>query len=99
VTGGLNEELDQVLQSIIRIELLTFFQANPHTRDTIDGLALRLHRTQHQVEIALNTLCAIGILEIGGSKNITIYRLSNGCLINSYVQDQCERNFIEPPLR
>lgn len=99
MTGGLTEELDLVLQSIIRIELLTFFQANPHTRDTIDGLALRLHRTQHQVEIALNTLCAIGILEIGGSKNVTIYRLSNSCLINGYIQEQCEKISIEPPLR
>lgn len=99
MTGGLTEELDQVLQSIIRIELLTFFQANPHTRDTVEGLALRLHRAQYQVEMALNTLCAIGLLEVAGTKNITIYRLSNSILINSYFQELCEKNCIEPPLR
>lgn len=99
MTGGLTEELDHVLQSIIRIELLTFFQANPHTRDTVDGLAIRLHRAQHQVEMALNTLCAIGLLEIGGTKSVTIYRLCNSSLINSYFQELCEKNCIEPPLR
>jgi hypothetical protein len=99
VIGGLNEELDQVLQSVIRIELLTFFQANPHTRDTVAGLALRLHRPQYQVEMALNTLGALGILEIGGTKKVTIYRLSNSNLISSYFQEQGGENCIEPPLR
>lgn len=95
----LNEELDQVLQSVIRIELLSFFQANPHTRDTADGLALRLHRPQYLVKMALNTLGALGILEIVGTKKVTIYRLSNGDLISGYFQEQCEENCIEPPLR
>jgi hypothetical protein len=96
VTGGLTEELDQVLQSIIRIELLAFFQANPHTRDTVAGLALRLHRSQYQVEMALNTLGAIGIIEIGGTKKVAIYRLSNSDLVSGYFQEQCEKNCIEP---
>jgi len=99
VTGGLTEELDQVLQSIITIDLLAFFQANPHTRDTVEGLALRLHRAQHPVELALNTLCAIGILEIGGTKRINIYHLRNSDLVSGYFQEQCEKNHIEPHLR
>ncbi|TEB16441.1 hypothetical protein Psfp_01269 [Pelotomaculum sp. FP] len=99
MTGGLTDEFDQVLQSIIRIELLTFFQANPHTRDTVDGLALRLHRSQHQVELALNTLCAIGILEIGGTKKVNIYYLSNSNMVSVYFQEQCEKYGIEPHLR
>lgn len=99
MTGGLYDEFDQVMQSIIGIELLTFFQANPHTRDTVDGLALRLHRSQNQVELALNTLCAIGILEIGGTKKVNIYRLSNTDLANDYFQEQCDKYRIEPHLR
>jgi len=97
VPGALNE-FDQVLQSIIRIELLTFFQANPHTRDTAGSLALRLHRPQHQVEMALNTLCAIGILEICGTKKVKLYRMSNSDLVSSYFQQHYENNHMEPPL-
>ncbi|MDD4238099.1 MAG: hypothetical protein PHT62_06040 [Desulfotomaculaceae bacterium] len=99
MTGGLTDEFDQVLQSIIGIELLTFFQANPHTRDTVDGLALRLHRPQHQVEMALNTLCAIGILEIGGTKKVNIYHLSNRDLVSGYCQEQCDKYRIVPHFR
>lgn len=97
--GGLTDEFDQVQQSIIRIELLAFFQANPHTRDTVDGLALRLHRPQHLVEMALNTLCAIGILEICGTKKVNIYRLSNSELVSGYFQEHCKNHGIEPHLR
>lgn len=84
----INEDLDPILQSVIRIELLTFFQANPHTRDTADGLALRLHRPRSQVEKALHALSALAILEISGTEKITIYRLRNGDLINDYFENK-----------
>ncbi|GBF33991.1 hypothetical protein DCCM_3102 [Desulfocucumis palustris] len=95
----MNEELDPILQSVIRIELLAFFQANPHTRDTADGLALRLHRPRHLVETALSTLGALGILEIGGTKKITIYRLRNGDSIANYFRERGEKELSKPPLR
>lgn len=91
MTRKTNEKLDPILQSIIRIELLTFFQANPHTRDTVDGLALRLHRPRQQVEEALHALSAIGILEKGGTESITIYRLCNGDLISKYFQNHRQK--------
>ena len=58
MTEKIYEGLDPIRQTVIRIELLAFFQANPHTRDTAWGLALRLHRPFQQVEPALQTLCA-----------------------------------------
>lgn len=82
----INKELDPIIQSCVRIELLAFFQANPHTRDTVDGLALRLHRPRYQVEMALHALGALGILELGGTDKVTIYRLRNGDLISRYFQ-------------
>ncbi|WP_347489100.1 hypothetical protein ABDB91_18080 [Desulfoscipio sp. XC116] len=94
-----NEELDSILHSVIRIEILAFFQANPHTRDTADGLALRLHRPRHQVEAALNTLSALGILEIGGTEKVTIYRLRNGDLITNYFKNKRSQGLSKPPLR
>ncbi|MDD4168890.1 MAG: hypothetical protein PHD36_01280, partial [Desulfotomaculaceae bacterium] len=68
ISENIHEELDPILQSVIRIELLAFFQANPHTRDTVEGLALRLNRSRRQVEMALHALGALGILEIGNKK-------------------------------
>jgi hypothetical protein len=91
VTRKTNEKLGPFLQSIIRIELLTFFQANPYTRDTVDGLALRLHRPRQQVEEALHALSALGILEKCGTENITIYRLRNGDLISKYFQNHRQK--------
>ncbi|MCF8010342.1 MAG: hypothetical protein K9L17_05190 [Clostridiales bacterium] len=84
--NGVNEKNDSIQQSVVRIELLAFFQANPHTRDTSSGLALRLYRPRHLVEGALNALSALGILEKSGSKDMTVYKLSNGNLINKYFQ-------------
>lgn len=89
-------KLDSILQSVIRIELLTFFQANPHTRDTADGLALRLHRPRCQVEEALRTLSALGILEVGGTEKVVIYRLRNGDLISRYFQNHYEKCSFKP---
>lgn len=84
-----NEELDPVMQSVVRIELLAFFQANPHTRDTVDGLALRLHRPRYQVEAAAYTLSTLGVLEKSGTGKVIIYRLRNGDLIKKYFQKEC----------
>ncbi len=72
--------------SIIRIELLTFFQANPHTRDTAAGLARRLHRPLEDVAAAAAMLAKIGILEKNGSGPYTVYRLRHGELIRAYFE-------------
>lgn len=61
--------------SIVRIDLLTFFQANPHTRDTITGLAKRLHRSLQEVASATDALFRIGILEKKEGGSYTVYRL------------------------
>lgn len=82
------EDHDPILQSIIRIELLDFFQANPHTRDTVSGLATRLHRPSQQVEMAADALAALGILEMGGSRKITVYSLKHGEMIDGYFKEK-----------
>lgn len=81
------EVLNPIMQSIIRIELLNFFNANPHTRDTVKGLATRLYRPAKQVEMAADALAALGILEIGGSSKVAVYSLKHGELIDSYFKE------------
>lgn len=87
----INGKLNPILPSVLRIELLTFFQANPHTRDTVDGLALRLHRPSSQVKEALKALSALGILEMSDNGKVTIYRLHNGDLISKYFQEESRK--------
>ena len=49
------QQTNQVQESIVRIDLLTFFfQANPHTVDTVEGLARRLHRLPAEIRPALD---------------------------------------------
>ncbi len=76
-----------VRESIVRIELLTFFQANPHTRDTAAGLARRLHRPLEDVAAAAAALARIGILDQNGSGPYVVYRLRHGELIRAYFEN------------
>ncbi len=84
-----SDVLDSIQQSVIRIELLAFLQANPYTRDTAAGFSLRLHRPCHQLEPALQSLSALGILEIGGTSKVTIYRLRSADLIRKFFKEHC----------
>ncbi|RKO66678.1 hypothetical protein [Desulfofundulus salinus] len=72
------EQVDPVLLSMVRIELLAFFRANPYTRDTIEGLARRLHRPLSAVSLAVSSLVALGILVGHQGSGAAIYRLKHG---------------------
>lgn len=76
-----------VQESIVRIDLLTFFQANPHTRDTASGLARRLYRPLQEVAAAADTLVRIGILEKSVNSISTVYRLRNGEMLSSFYEN------------
>lgn len=77
-----NHPEDPVISSIVRLELLAFFQANPYTRDTVKGLSTRLHRPIHQIQEAAVSLAALGILVTSGNKH-TVYRLKHGDSLTS----------------
>ncbi|NPV27596.1 MAG: hypothetical protein HPY81_09210 [Firmicutes bacterium] len=63
-----------ITDAVVRIDLITYFNANPHARDTINGLAMRINRTPEQVERAIGKLLEMGVLvKNGGDK--AIYRL------------------------
>ncbi|HHW39583.1 MAG TPA: hypothetical protein GXX19_00245 [Syntrophomonadaceae bacterium] len=64
-----------VRNSVVRIDLLAFFQANPHAIDTAAGFARRLHRPLKDVAAAADALAGIGILERIESGSHTVYRL------------------------
>ncbi len=72
------QQVDPILLSMVRLELLAFFQANPYTRDTVEGLARRLHRPIPVIALAASSLAALGILASYQGSNITIYGLKTG---------------------
>ncbi len=74
--------------SVVRIEVLTFFQANPHTIDSGPGLARRIHRPTEDVEAALDFFTRIGILEKNIYGSMPLYQLRNGKMIASFFEDQ-----------
>ena len=58
----------------LQIECTLFFQENPYTFETLEGIALRLGRQREDIKIAIDHLISISILEIIGEGEHAIYR-------------------------
>lgn len=61
--------------AMIKIEILAFFLANPHTRDTLSGFSRRLFINHHLIDEAMEDLVSLGIVERSGNSDKSIYRL------------------------
>lgn len=61
--------------AIIKIEILSFFLANPHTRDTLKGFSMRLFINHQLISEAMEELINLGIVEKSGASDKSIYRL------------------------
>jgi hypothetical protein len=82
------QQTNQIQESVVRIDLLAYFQANPHAVDTADGLARRLHRLPAEIESALEFLTRVGVLERAAYGSFHLYHLRNGEMINSFFDEQ-----------
>jgi hypothetical protein len=60
----LQQFIEQVVQDIVGLELVLFFQAHPNVLDTPTGIAMRVGRTTKEVEGPLQRLAQAGILEV-----------------------------------
>lgn len=58
----------------LRMECTLFFQENPYTFETAEGLALRLGRKREHIEPILQHLVSLSILEKIGEGDRAIYR-------------------------
>jgi hypothetical protein len=58
----------------LQIECTLFFQENPYTFETLNGIALRLGRNPDDIKLALEHLMSISILEMIGEGEQAIYR-------------------------
>ncbi|WP_082788898.1 hypothetical protein [Desulfolucanica intricata] len=69
---------------LARSELLAFFQANPHTRDTAYGLASRLNRSSKRIKTACDILVGLGVLQTNCNTKNKIYSLKNKEILRRY---------------
>lgn len=69
---NLGNDLDYAMT---KIEILSFFRANPHTRDTLKGFSLRLFMDYQIVAKVMEELVELGIIEKSGHAEKSIYRL------------------------
>jgi|LSQX01.3.fsa_nt_gb hypothetical protein len=84
-------------KNLVGLDMALFFQANPRTFDTAEGLACRTYRDVEQIRAALDRLAEAGILEIfsRGEGRYTCYALVKNrtvwdllCLLSeAYVDD------------
>ncbi|MEN6459890.1 MAG: hypothetical protein ABFC94_00775 [Syntrophomonas sp.] len=61
--------------AVTKIEILSFFLANPHTRDTLKGFSMRLFMDYRLIAEAMDELVIVGIVEKSGQDDKSIYRL------------------------
>jgi hypothetical protein len=61
--------------AVTKIEILSFFLANPHTRDTLKGFSSRLFMDHRLIAEAMEELVLVGIVEKSGQGEKSIYRL------------------------
>lgn len=59
---------------VIRLECALFFQQNPHTIETEEGVAIRIGRMIQDLRPALEYLVGHGILDKFGEGESAIYR-------------------------
>jgi hypothetical protein len=64
--------VDNLMQ--LQLECTLFFQENPYTMETRDGIALRLGRDSGQLDAILERLVSLCILEKLGDGSRSIYR-------------------------
>jgi hypothetical protein len=55
--------IDQVANSLVRLEVLLFFVQNPSTTESPEGIAWRIYREVDQIRDAMEHLAQRGVLE------------------------------------
>lgn len=60
--------------SPLQVECTMFFQENPYTYETLDGLAIRIGRKPEELSPVLEILVESSILEVIGVGQQAIYR-------------------------
>lgn len=65
--------VEEVLDSLLKLDLLVFFQRNPDALDNPAGIALWVGHDENSVARELAALAQVGLIEAHGSGPDTIY--------------------------
>jgi len=79
--------LDEVIDSLIKLEIVLFFHSNPGTIDTARAIAMRIYRNEEATAAALEQLSAKHVLDrttLGAGK-YELYSLSQDESIRSVI--------------
>ncbi len=68
--------IERLGRSLLKLDLLRFFNRNPHFRDTSAGIALRVGREKEAVALELYDLYLLGVLEREEVDNTYVYYLN-----------------------
>lgn len=55
--------MEEILDSLVKLDLLVYFHRNPDAADTVEGLAIWVGSTIEEVKRAAEELLQVGILE------------------------------------
>lgn len=77
--NAVQDLLNSICNSIIKIGLVIFFHQNPGALDTAEGLARWVGKKETEVKKAMDELAKTGIIEVFGEGPSAIY---------SYTQDE-----------
>lgn len=82
----------KVANSLVKLEVALFYEANPATSDTPEGISMRTHWHVEDVRVALRDLAAHGVLEEHslGAGRYVVYSLSKDPELRALLSDLSE---------
>ncbi len=85
----LRELIRRCIDSRVKLDVALFYQANPATADTAEGVALRIYREVEEVRSGLAELTAAGLLtEVAlGRGRYVIYSLTKDAALRQLLAD------------
>ncbi len=84
----LQEFLDGVIDSLIKLEIVLFFHSNPGTIDTPQGISMRIYRNCDLTASALRDLGSAGVLDCVtlGAGTYQLYSLTQSKDVLSVIE-------------
>lgn len=82
--------LEQILDSLLKLDLLVFFERNPDILDNPAGIALWVGHDENSVARELAELAQVGLIEAHGSGPDTIYTRARNPEILSKLEEFME---------
>ncbi|MDP3014631.1 MAG: hypothetical protein Q8M92_10330 [Candidatus Subteraquimicrobiales bacterium] len=96
---AIKEELERFLKNVVnsmaKLDLVIFFYNNPHTIDTVDGLAARIGRRVERIGKDIEELSEAEVVEKRIQGDLVLYSFSSNpesyALVGKFLKDLDDR--------